>query len=107
MSRSTRPDHFVKTAGGRGLLVALPVVLFAGLLLALAGHADQLLTAYGTETYALIARNLLDAGLYALDGMWPTAIRPPVYPLFLAGLMALGGASWPWRSAAPPGRCWS
>ena len=77
---------------GRFLPVALPSFLFLGLLLlVLAGNTVRLLAAYGAETYGRIAQNLLHHGLYSIDGVHLTAIRPPAYPLFLAGLMAPGG----------------
>jgi 4-amino-4-deoxy-L-arabinose transferase-like glycosyltransferase len=78
------------------LVDLLPTVLLAlQLLRAIAGRAERLLAAYASESYGLIAGNLVRSGLYSLDGVHPTAIRPPAYPLLLAGAMALGGSGWP------------
>ena len=42
----------------------------------------------GSESYSRIAQNLLHTGQFG------TSFRPPVYPLFLAGMMALFGEYW-------------
>jgi len=45
---------------------------------------------FGSD-YAIIAGNLARGTGYSLDGIHPTAFRTPVYPLFLAGIIALFG----------------
>ncbi len=42
------------------------------------------------KQYLLIAQNLATGNGYSLDGIEPTAIRPPVYPLFLALFIKIG-----------------
>ena len=44
--------------------------------------------------FTTIAWNLTNGYGYSLNGEIPTARRPPVYPLFLAGLFYLFGKSW-------------
>lgn len=75
----------------RGTAPLLGVALLGGLSWRAAGG----FAASGSASYAQIARNLVESGLYSLDGAAPTAYRPPAYPLFLAGAMAVGGAGWP------------
>ncbi|MGC8782911.1 MAG: ArnT family glycosyltransferase [Armatimonadota bacterium] len=41
--------------------------------------------------YWTIASHLTEQGMYSLDGLRPTAYRPPGYPLWLALLQRLGG----------------
>ena len=41
--------------------------------------------------YSQHAKNLLDLGLYSLDGVRPDRMRQPLYPLFLAGVYAVLG----------------
>ena len=41
--------------------------------------------------YARHATNLLDQGLYSLDGVRPDRMRQPLYPLFVAGVYAVLG----------------
>ncbi|WP_191059361.1 glycosyltransferase family 39 protein [Geminicoccus harenae] len=73
--------------------------LLAGIfcvLLVLAAGVNGLATfeRYGSTSYALIAEHLVTLGRYSLDGIHPTALRPPVYPLYLAACMLLAGKSW-------------
>lgn len=42
--------------------------------------------------YYAIAHNLIAHGFYSMDGMVPTAYRPPSYPLFLAILMLVSSS---------------
>ena len=50
----------------------------------------------GAQGYGKIAENLVSTGVYTANTAGPTAARPPVYPLFLAGIRALfGPTSWP------------
>ncbi len=48
----------------------------------------------GSESYVLLAQNLLHGHGYSLDGTHPTALRPPLYPLMLAATMGLAGDHW-------------
>ncbi|WP_159714165.1 glycosyltransferase family 39 protein [Geminicoccus flavidas] len=66
-------------------------------LLVLAAGMNGLATfeRYGSASYALIAEHLVTLGRYSLDGIHPTAVRPPAYPLYLAACMLLAGKSWP------------
>ena len=48
----------------------------------------------GSESYIRIAANVVDGKGYSLDGLYPTALRPPLYSLILAGTMELVGARW-------------
>jgi hypothetical protein len=48
----------------------------------------------GSESYGIIGRNLLEHGRYSLDGIRPTAYRPPLYPIFLAAMIEIFGKSW-------------
>jgi hypothetical protein len=41
--------------------------------------------------YPRHAENLLDHGLYSLDGVRPDRVRQPLYPLFIAGIYAVFG----------------
>ena len=48
----------------------------------------------GSESYVLLARNLLNGHGYSLDGTHPTALRPPLYPFILAATMYVTGDRW-------------
>jgi hypothetical protein len=48
----------------------------------------------GSGSYVLLARNLLHGHGYSLDGVHPTALRPPLYPLILAATMGVTGDHW-------------
>jgi hypothetical protein len=45
----------------------------------------------GAGNYGSTAANLVQHGFYSMDGVRPSAYRPPVYPLYLAGLMLAFG----------------
>ena len=45
----------------------------------------------GSGSYSRIAENIFNNGIYSLDGVTPTAYRPPVYPIFLASLKFMFG----------------
>jgi 4-amino-4-deoxy-L-arabinose transferase-like glycosyltransferase len=49
---------------------------------------------YGSESYDMIARNLIHHGRYSLYGDAPTGYRPPLYPLFLAAMIEIFGRNW-------------
>jgi len=53
----------------------------------------------GSESYGQIAENIVNSGLYSLDGHHPTAFRPPLYPLYLTPFIALFGDSFRWVAA--------
>jgi len=73
------------------------VIVFAGVLLRLLVvilPGDGMRTPWGgggdTAAYVLLAQNIASGKGYAYAG-WPTAYRPPVYPLALAGLLRVFG----------------
>jgi hypothetical protein len=47
-----------------------------------------------SDSYVLLARNLLHGHGYSLDGTHPTALRPPLYPLILAATIGVTGDHW-------------
>jgi hypothetical protein len=51
-------------------------------------------SANGSDSYDVIARNLIHHGRYALNGAAPTGYRPPLYPFFLAAMIEIFGKSW-------------
>src|SRR5947209_16106372 len=69
-------------------LVALAIV--AGVLYSLV-LGERLLYPDESE-YLQLARSLATQGRYSLDGIHPTAARPPGYPLILTPVIALGGS---------------
>jgi 4-amino-4-deoxy-L-arabinose transferase-like glycosyltransferase len=46
---------------------------------------------HGSESYGLIAESVATNGILARDGITPTAMRPPLYPLLLAAIFRLTG----------------
>jgi hypothetical protein len=78
----------------RLLIIALPALLCASLLLFVGHDAAGPFLRSGSISYALIAENVTGTGLYSIYGENPTAARPPLYPLFLAVAIALGGSDW-------------
>lgn len=71
----------------------LIVLLCAGLMLvglAYSLHLGSDLAFSDERDYVAIADNLIDKGMFSVDGERPTAARPPAWPLLLAGLRFLG-----------------
>ena len=54
--------------------------------------------------YVQLGQSIADSGTYSLDGREPSAHRPPVYPLLMAGLIKLGGGIPLLRLANPDSR---
>lgn len=52
---------------------------------------EEIFRKHGSQSYGLLAESLVQQQRLALDGQTPTAYRPPLYPLFLAGLLWLTG----------------
>lgn len=50
------------------------------------------------DSYRKVAGELAARGTFSLDGR-PTAYRPPLYPLFLAGVILCCGEAWRWGIA--------
>jgi len=48
----------------------------------------------GSASYVHLARNLLHGHGFSYDGIHPTALRPPLYPLMLAATMSVTGDHW-------------
>lgn len=67
------------------LALSLAVALLAG------GEARF----HDEHEYLGLARNLVAHGTLSADGTTPTAFRPPVWPLLLAGMQALTPLLWP------------
>ncbi|MBC7352438.1 MAG: glycosyltransferase family 39 protein [Thermogutta sp.] len=76
---------------------AMGRLLIASALAVLAGRLAVLLVPGALTTdpdsYQHVARELVTRGSFSLDGR-PTAYRPPLYPLVLAGVQACWGDSW-------------
>lgn len=68
--------------------VAVGVAVVAGSVLAL--RAGSTLTIADERQYDAIARNLAEHGRYSIDGVRPTAYRPPVWPVVLGMIHVLG-----------------
>lgn len=71
-----------------GLLV---VLLVAGTLYA--RYLGDRLVFPEEQVYHTLAQALDEKGIYSLDGRYPTASRPPGYPLFLLAVRRLGGST--------------
>jgi 4-amino-4-deoxy-L-arabinose transferase-like glycosyltransferase len=72
----------------------LLALLAAGLcvrLVILAGTEELALAIEDEQHYAALARNLLHRGEFANESGTLTSIRPPLYPLFVAGTWTLAG----------------
>ena len=90
----------IRVAGHRGERLAsygFAAVFFAGVVLRLfvvVLPGDGMRTPWGgggdTAAYVLLAQNIASGRGYAYGG-WPTAYRPPVYPMALAGLLRVFG----------------
>lgn len=75
--------------------LALVMAAVQGIYLARAVRILDRAGAYGgSPSYGTLARNLLERGLYSLDGVRFTAYRPPLYPLFLAAHQWAFGTHW-------------
>ncbi|ASV73637.1 conserved hypothetical protein-putative transmembrane protein [Thermogutta terrifontis] len=76
---------------------AMGRLLIASALAVLAGRLAVLLVPGALTTdpdsYQHVARQLVTRGSFSLDGR-PTAYRPPLYPLVLAGVQAFWGERW-------------
>jgi len=74
---------------GRFLAVVIALVLIAGVFYTIA-LGEQLRFLPDEQDYFAIAGNLVQKGLYSLDGETPTAYRPPGYPFIIAILRWFG-----------------
>jgi hypothetical protein len=72
----------------RAVAIAAVVCLLLGS--AVAVKAGSALPYPDEHEYVALATNVAHHGGYSYDGIHPTAYRPPGYPLFLAGLRAVG-----------------
>lgn len=79
----------------------VPRLLFIGALTAAAIYAGAFFQVFGSlkhwpgsESYVRLAHNLLSGAGYSLDGVYPTAERPPLYPLIIAATMRATGSYW-------------
>jgi 4-amino-4-deoxy-L-arabinose transferase-like glycosyltransferase len=66
------------------LIVTMAVLFVATAGTALAIHEGAHIRFLDEQQYVSIARHIADNGRYSLDGIRPTAYRPPVWPLVLA-----------------------
>jgi len=76
----------------RGGLIAFAVLHLAAFVLMTTPGPDE--TWLGSVSYGDIARHLVAGDGFTMDGEHPTAWRPPVYPLFVAGVMKVAGSAW-------------
>jgi hypothetical protein len=79
--------HFISSVEQRSDLVI--VLLCAGLVLVgllYSLHLGSELAFSDERDYVSIADNVIDKGMFSVDGERPTAARPPAWPLVLAGL---------------------
>lgn len=104
MNRSTtalfsqKLKNFFKTIDGlsdRQLFIFLPlIILLAQIAYALfIFNAQEIFQTYAVG-HATLAHNLLNKGIYSVDGINPTAYRPPLYALLLHSMMRLFGDRW-------------
>lgn len=75
------------------VIIAALVIVQLAIVLQVSGGRELSAQFHGSASYRQIAENIVEKGLYSLDGVHATAYRPPLYPLFLALLM------WPFRQA--------
>jgi len=75
------------------VIIAALVIVQLAMVLQVYWGRDLSAQFHGSASYRQIAENIVEKGLYSLDGVHATAYRPPLYPLFLALLM------WPFRQA--------
>ena len=76
----------------RGGLVAFALLHLAAFVLLTKPGPDE--TWLGSVSYGDIARHVVAGEGFTMDGEHPTAWRPPVYPLFVAGVMKAAGDAW-------------
>lgn len=70
----------------------LALAIVAGSLIAIRCYRDGAnAISQGGATYRAIAANLVEHGLYSVDGEHATGYRPPAYPLLLAGIQWIAG----------------
>lgn len=81
-------EDAARLATKAALVITLAAIALGLLYKALLGHPPVDPVAH-SGGYGRIARNLLELGLYSLDGRSPTAFRPPAYPLALVPIVAL------------------
>lgn len=73
----------------RGVVLVLAgIVIASGVVYSIS--LGQTLRYADEHEYFTIANNLVAKGVYSLDGVHPTAFRPPGYPLFLSAFLYLG-----------------
>lgn len=70
------------------VLGAAALAVLAGLALAI--HSGTALKSADENQYWAIGRNVVDHGSFSIDGSTPTAYRPPVWPLVLGLIHAVG-----------------
>ncbi|MDQ3898194.1 MAG: hypothetical protein M3326_13290, partial [Actinomycetota bacterium] len=83
--------HLVAWAGQRSrLLIALMCATVVVLGLGYSLHLGSAMAFQDERDYVRIADNLAQKGMFSLDGVHPTAARPPGWPLTLAPLRMIG-----------------
>ena len=91
MTSQTRPDTGRFPIGRLVCAALLAAGLYLGVFtVAFGGMAHW----PGSESYIRIAANLVAGKGFSLDGIYPTALRPPLYSLILAATMELFGPGW-------------
>jgi len=75
----------LRTAG----IILLSFYLFAGVIYSFALPTEGRFS--DEKEYLQLSGNLLHGRGYSMDGVHPTAMRPPGYPLFLTAIEAMGG----------------
>lgn len=86
MPTSTRP----RPRWSRPLLLLLLTALVLRLLL-LAFTRDTPLVVWDEHDYVHLAQNILQRGEFALEAGRPTSMRPPLYPVLVAGVFGVAG----------------
>lgn len=93
------PEPLAKSRSSQALILAstwrtLGWILLAGLLVRVglwAWFLGEPLSVHDERDYNTLAVHLVQQGKYSLDGEHLTSIRPPLYPLFLAGVYRVAG----------------
>jgi hypothetical protein len=98
---SNIPNFHTDDSGSCYPWASVPWIVFIGSLAVAAIYAGAFFWMFGgldhwpgSDSYVVLARNLLHGHGYSLDGTHPTALRPPLYPLILAATMGLAGGHW-------------